>query len=158
VTESAPPRDAGEQLWSSTRIREHLQQGEVEEAAQILGRTWEIEGEVVTGDGAGRTLGYPTANLNLDSYLRPRFGVYAVRTKIDGKMHKGVANLGVRPTVKGRDERFEVHLFDFAGDLYGQHLRVEMAGFIRPEQAFASRDALKAQIAQDCLAAKARLA
>jgi riboflavin kinase/FMN adenylyltransferase len=135
-----------------------VQNGELAEAAEALGRNWEIEGEVVKGDGAGRTLGYPTANINLDGYLRPRFGVYAVRTRIDGKTYKGVANIGVRPTVNGRDERFETHLFDFKGDLYGQHLRVELVRFIRPEQAFAGLDALKAQIAQDCLAAKQALA
>lgn len=158
VTEISPQRDLSQTLWSSTRVREHLEAGEVTKAAEILGRPWEIEGVVGKGDGAGKTLGYPTANLSLHGYQRPRYGVYAVKARIDGKIHKGVANIGIRPTVKGKDERFEVHLFGFDGDLYGKTARVALMGFIRPEQAFAGLDALKAQIAQDCLAAQALLA
>jgi riboflavin kinase/FMN adenylyltransferase len=157
VTEIAPQKDTAG-LWSSTRIREQLEKGDVKAAAEALGRYWEIESTVEKGDGAGRTLGYPTANLNLNGYLRPHYGVYAVLVHVGNRNLKGVANIGKRPTVKGQDERFEVHVFDFAGDLYGQELRVALVDFIRPEQAFSSLDALKAQIGQDCIAAKRLLA
>ncbi|HVY12446.1 MAG TPA: bifunctional riboflavin kinase/FAD synthetase [Alphaproteobacteria bacterium] len=157
VTEIAPQKNDG-QLWSSTRIREQLQAGDMAGAREGLGRDWEIEGVVGKGDGAGHKLGYPTANLDLNGYLRPRFGVYAVRVRFEGKTLNGVANIGTRPTMNGRDERFEVHLFDFQGDLYGKTLRVALVDFIRPEKAFPSLEALKAAIAEDCLAAKARLA
>jgi riboflavin kinase/FMN adenylyltransferase len=158
VTEIAPQKDSGQVLWSSTRIREHLQNGELKEAAEALGRDWEIEGVVGKGDGAGRTLGFPTANITLGDTLRPRFGVYAVRVRHGDKRYTGVANIGTRPTVKGQDERFEVHLFDFSGDLYGADLRVELVSYLRPEQKFDGLEALKAQIAKDALAAKAHLA
>jgi riboflavin kinase/FMN adenylyltransferase len=158
VTEIAPQKDEKTELWSSTRIREQLEKGDVKGAAQALGRVWEMESKVGKGDGAGHKLGYPTANLELDDYLRPRFGVYAVRAKVGDKVYDGVANIGVRPTVNGKDQRFEVHLFGFEGDLYGQSLRVGLVEFIRPEQAFPSLEALKQQIGQDCLAAKKLLA
>jgi riboflavin kinase/FMN adenylyltransferase len=158
VTEIAPQKDEGAELWSSTRIREQLEKGDVKGAAQALGRVWEIESKVEKGDGAGRKLGYPTANLDLDDYLRPRFGVYAVRARLGDKVYDGVANIGVRPTVNGKEQRFEVHLFGFSGDLYGQSLRVGLVDFIRPEQGFPSLEALKQQIEQDCLAAKKLLA
>ncbi len=157
VTEIAPQRDAGRNIWSSTRIRAQLQAGDVKGAAEALGRPWEIESVVQKGDGAGRRLGFPTANLDLGETLRPRLGVYAVRAKLDGVKIPGVANLGVRPTLGGRDERFEVHLFDFSGEIYGKTLRVALLHFIRPEQAFPSLAALSARIAEDCDAARALL-
>ena len=97
---------------------------------------------------------FPTANVALGEHLRPRFGVYAVRALVDGTWRNGVANLGKRPTVGKLQENFEVHLFDFAGDLYGQVLRVALVDFIRPEMKFAGLDALKAQIAADGQAAR----
>jgi riboflavin kinase/FMN adenylyltransferase len=164
VTEISPQQDAAHILWSSTRVREHLQKGEVNEAAAILGRPWAIEGIVQKGDGRGGQLGFPTANLDLDGYIRPRFGVYAVRVEIRGnytfafgkrrtQSYKAVANIGTRPTVDGTKEKLEAHLFDFAGDLYGQDICVNFIDFIRAEERFASLDALKSQIAKDCLAA-----
>ena len=118
----------------------------------------EIEGRVETGDKRGRLLGFPTANLGLGDYLHPALGVYVVKAGIDEGREThwldGVANLGVRPTVGGTRVQLEVHLFDFASDLYGRHLRVALIDFIRPEQKFAGLDALTAQIAAD--AAKAR--
>ncbi|MBM3644898.1 MAG: bifunctional riboflavin kinase/FAD synthetase [Alphaproteobacteria bacterium] len=149
------------EVYSSTRIREALRAGRVREAAQMLGHDWSIEGRVEEGDKRGRTIGFPTANVALGEHLRPRFGVYAVRARIaggDGRSLAGVANLGKRPTVGKLVENFEVHLFDFAGDLYGRTLDVELVEFLRPEMKFTGLDALKARIASDGEAARAILA
>ncbi len=153
VTVLDPVMREGE-IYSSTRIREALRAGMVSEAAQLLGHPWEIEGAVELGDQRGRTIGFPTANVDLGQHLRPRFGVYAVRALVDGVWRDGVANLGKRPTFGKLKENFEVHLFDFAGDLYGKTLRVTMVDFIRPEMKFEGLDQLKAQIAADGEAAR----
>ncbi len=157
VTVLDPVMREGE-IYSSTSIREALRAGWPSEAAELLGRPWEIEGVVEHGDHRGRTIGFPTANVALGEHLRPRFGVYAVRALVDGRWMKGVANLGKRPTVGKLQENFEVHLFDFSGDLYGKVLRVALVDFIRPEMKFAGLDQLKAQIAADGQAARAILA
>lgn len=158
VTEVGPVADPDGGAYSSTRVREALVAGRPQEAAHVLGCPWEIEGRVQHGDKRGRTIGFPTANLELDDYLRPAFGVYAVRAGVDHGTttvwHKGVANLGARPTVGGTVERLEVHLFDFAEDLYGRHLRVQLVDFLRPERRFASFDELKEQIGRDATAAR----
>ena len=111
---------------------------------------------VELGDQRGRTIGFPTANVALGEHLRPRFGVYAVRALVDGERmaRPAVANLGRRPTFGKLQENFEVHLFDFAGDLYGKTLRVALIEFIRPEMKFGGLDQLKAQIAADGEAAR----
>ncbi|WP_029011009.1 bifunctional riboflavin kinase/FAD synthetase [Azospirillum halopraeferens] len=162
VTTVGPVTDPEGGVYSSTRVRDALVHGRPREAAHILGHHWEVEGRVEHGDRRGRTIGFPTANVELGEYLRPAFGVYAVQAGVDlGRetvWHDGVANLGRRPTVGGLVERLEVHLFDFAGDLYGQHLRVRLIDFLRPERRFADLDALKAQIALDAAAARAALA
>jgi riboflavin kinase/FMN adenylyltransferase len=137
------------EIYSSTRIREALRAGMVREAAELLGHRWEIEGVVEQGDQRGRTIGFPTANVALGEHLRPRFGVYAVRALVDDQWRDAVANLGKRPTVGKLQENFEVHLFDFTGDLYGKTLRVALVDFIRPEMKFSGLDQLKAQIAAD---------
>jgi riboflavin kinase/FMN adenylyltransferase len=137
------------EIYSSTRIRESLRHGWAREAAGLLGHQWEIEGRVELGDQRGRTIGFPTANVALGEHLRPRFGVYAVRALVDGTWRNGVANLGKRPTFGKLQENFEVHLFDFTGDLYGQVIRVALVDFIRAEMKFSGLDALKAQIAAD---------
>jgi riboflavin kinase/FMN adenylyltransferase len=157
VTVLDPVMREGE-IYSSTRIREALRAGWASEAAGLLGHAWEIEGVVEQGDQRGRTIGFPTANVALGEHLRPRFGVYAVRALVEGAWRDGVANLGRRPTVGKLQENFEVHLFDFAGDLYGQTLRVALVDFIRPEMKFAGLEPLKAQIAADGEAARRLLA
>ena len=153
-----PVQTAGGAIYSSTRIREHLVAGRPREAAALLGRFWEIDGRVERGDLRGRTIGFPTANIFLKDYLRPAAGVYAVRAGIEegGRTvwRDAVANFGTRPTFGGSDLRLEVHVFDFAGDLYGRHLRVALIDYLRPERKFSGIDALKAQIAAD--AARAR--
>lgn len=155
------------QPYSSTRIRDHLRAGRPAEAAKLLGRDWVLEGRVEPGDERGRTIGFPTANLALDDYVRPAHGVYAVRAGVDRvgpdghprtEWHDAVANLGVRPTVDGRTELLEVHILDFDGDLYGHNLRVAFIDRVRAEKKFDGLDALKAQIARDCEQARGLLA
>jgi riboflavin kinase / FMN adenylyltransferase len=164
VTVLEPIRGADATVYSSTQIRELLKAGRPHEAAALLGRFWEIDGRVAIGDRRGRTIGFPTANLSLDDYLQPAFGVYAVRVCGDGpddplagRTVDGVANLGMRPTVGGLVPRLEAHLFDTNVDLYGRHLRVALIEFIRAERKFAGLEALKAQIAQDAARARAIL-
>jgi riboflavin kinase/FMN adenylyltransferase len=150
-----PVTDAGGPL-SSTRIRRVLQDGYPERATAELGRPWTIRGEVMHGDKRGRTIGFPTANIPLGRHLEPARGVYAVKARLaDGSCHKGVANIGRRPTVNAEPEsRLEVNIFDFDGDLYGQDVTVSLLAYIRAEVKFSGLDALKAQIAVD--AAEAR--
>lgn len=151
--------DDGGEAVSSSRIRGALQAGDCRTAARLLTRPFAIQGVVEHGDKRGRQLGYPTANLPLDRYLRPRFGVYAVRGLLPGgQMVNGVANLGTRPMFDPPRELLEPYFFDFDGDLYGQTIEVELIDFIRDEAAFADLDALTAQIARDCETAKALLA
>jgi len=151
-----PAAGAGGEVYSSTRIRDYLRTGQPGQAAALLGRPFEIEGAVQTGAQLGRTIGFPTANIDLGDYLRPAYGVYAVRVGVspvegaEPDWRDGVANWGRRPTVDGIGEVFEVYLFDFDGDLYGADLRVALIEFIRPERKFDGLDALKAQIAEDC--------
>ena len=165
VTVIEPVRGADAAVYSSTHIRELLREGRPRDAAAQLGRYWEIDGRVAVGDKRGRTIGFPTVNLGLGEYLRPAFGVYAVRVSgdgaddpFDGRTIDGVANIGLRPTVGTPEPRLEAHLFDIDGDLYGRHLRVSLIDFIRPEKKFAGLDALKAQIAEDAARARAILA
>lgn len=148
---------------SSTLIRKFLQQGELDKAAALLGRPYQLSGRIRHGDKRGRTIGFPTLNLRMPDNLALQAGVYAVRISgleraVDdgsgGTFCNGVANLGTRPTVGGTEMRFEVHLFDFSGDVYGRYIQVEPVKFIRPEQKFDSFEQLKAQIALD--AAQAR--
>ena len=141
---------------SSTRIRRALQDGYPERATAELGRPWTIRGEVGHGDKRGRTIGFPTANIQLGRHLEPARGVYAVTVRLpDGRVAPGAANLGRRPTVNaGLESRLEVNIFDFAGDLYGQELAVALHAFLRPEQKFSGLDELKARIAADVILAR----
>lgn len=135
---------------SSSDVRAALRAGEPERAALLLGRPFAIEGVVQDGDKRGRTIGFPTANIALGGYVRPAFGVYATRSRLeDGRTFPGVANLGRRPTVDGTQARLEVHLFDFSDDIYGRTLETELVAFIRAEKKFDGLDALKTQIAAD---------
>lgn len=142
---------------SATRIRRLLQDGYPERAAALLGRSHTIRGEVVHGDARGRTIGFPTANIPLGRHLEPGRGVYAVTAIIGGAVVKGVANIGLRPTVGGTESRLEVHFFDFSADLYGQELTVSLHRFIREERKFESFAALKEQIAADAAQARTLL-
>jgi riboflavin kinase/FMN adenylyltransferase len=153
----APVREAGE-IVSSSRIRDALRAGDCETAARLLTRPFTIEGIVEHGDKRGRTIGYTTANLSLDRYLRPRFGIYAVRGMLPGgRIVDGAANLGIRPTFEPPKELLEPYFFDFSGDLYGQTIEVALISFLRPEARFDSIEALQAQMERDCDEARRRL-
>jgi riboflavin kinase/FMN adenylyltransferase len=174
--------DAGG-TWSSSRARDAIARGDLDEAERVLGRPHLVSGVVVAGDRRGRTLGFPTCNLAGVEEALPPFGVYAVLVDLEdgppsassssparlaearpgpaaAALATGVANIGVRPTVAGAEARpsVEVHLFDTDRDLYGARLRVHLVARLRPEQRFAGLDALKAQIARDAADARARLA
>lgn len=147
---------------SSSAIRQALAEGQIAQATRLLGRPYTLIGPVISGQQLGRTLGFPTANLQIPpEKLLPRFGVYAVQVHSDawneGKWEPGVMNIGVRPTVDGLQLTTEVHLLDWAGDLYGQGLTVELLHSLRSEEKFASLEALKAQIQRDCDRARSLL-
>ena len=153
----APVED--DAVISSSRIREALQAGDCKTAARLLTRPFTVRGPVEHGDKNGRLLGFPTANIDMGNYLRPRYGIYAVTGKLpDGRELKGAANLGIRPSFVPPKELLEPHFFDFAEDLYGQEIDVAFHAFIRPEAKYDSMDALMVQIARDCDAAKGLLA
>jgi riboflavin kinase/FMN adenylyltransferase len=154
----APVADDGATV-SSSRIRALLQAGDPRGAAELLTRPFAIQGVVEHGDKVGRSIGYPTANLSLGKYLRPRYGIYAVRGRLaDGRVLDGAANLGIRPSFDPPKELLEPYFFDFSGDLYGQTIEVELIAFLRPEAKFDSLDTLTAQMAADCDRARAILA
>jgi riboflavin kinase/FMN adenylyltransferase len=158
-TEMVAPVDDAEEVVSSSRIRDALRAGDCATATRLLTRPFTVRNIVQHGDKNGRLLGFPTANLDMGHYLRPRYGIYAVTGKLpDGRLLKGAANLGIRPSFDPPKELLEPHFFDFEGDLYGQEIDVAFHAFIRPEAKFDSMDALMAQIAADCDAAKRLLA
>lgn len=150
------------EAYSSTRIREHLTGARPRDAAKLLGRWWEIDGRVEHAAGVGKSLGYPTANLPLADYLRPAAGIYAAFAGIeDGKRtawHPAAAYFGRRPTLGEHALGLEAYLIDFAGELYGRHLRLALVDYLRPDATFAGLDALKAQIRDDVARARRILA
>jgi riboflavin kinase/FMN adenylyltransferase len=137
---------------SSSRIRDALKAGDCETATRLMTRPFAIRAEVQHGDKRGRTIGFPTANMALGTYVRPRFGIYAVRGRIldSGENLSGAANLGIRPQFEPPLELLEPYFFDFSGDLYGREVEVSLHRFLRPEAKFASLDELVAQMARDC--------
>ncbi|MEL6766205.1 MAG: bifunctional riboflavin kinase/FAD synthetase [Pseudomonadota bacterium] len=147
--------------YSSTAARDAVRRGAMDEAASILGRPHAVSGPVVQGDQRGRTLGYPTANLAFGEQLVPAYGVYAARVQVlDGPhkgRHDGVASIGERPTFGVNAPNFEVHLFDFAGDLYGTPIVAELVAFLRPELAYEGPEALIVQMDKDSAEARAIL-
>ena len=143
---------------SSSLVREALNRGDLDRATRLLGRPYRMAGRVRLGKRLGRTLGYPTANLALQRKVVPLWGIFAVRVSGAGLVdYPAVSSLGTRPTVNGTDPLLEVHLFDFDGDLYGQHLDVDFVARLRDEQKFESLDALVAQMNRDAAAARALL-
>ena len=136
---------------SSSRIRDALKLGECETAARLLTRPFAARGVVQHGGKLGRTIGFPTANINMNNYLRPRYGIYAVTGRMpDGRILPGAANMGVRPTFEPPIELLEPYFFDFSGDLYDQEIEVAFHHFLRPEAKFDSLDALVGQMRRDC--------
>ncbi|UVK37527.1 bifunctional riboflavin kinase/FAD synthetase [Mesorhizobium sp. AR10] len=153
-------RDEGAEVVSSSRIRALLGEGEVAEAAGLLGYRFTVEGEVIGGQQLGRTLGFPTANMRLSPEATLKEGIYAVRfRRADGKLHDGVASFGRRPTIDDNGAPLlETFVFDFSGDLYGEICAVSFFGFLRSEVKFDGLDALVAQMRRDEAEARALLA
>ena len=141
---------------SSTLIRKYLQNGKLKDANKLLKRNWSIVGKVQKGRQLGKKIGFPTANINIKDYILAKPGVYAVKVKVQKYSNyiKGIANLGYRPTFKGKKILLEVHLFNFSGNLYNKYLTVEFLKFIRKEKKFKNVDHLKKQIKIDLLIAK----
>lgn len=157
ATAMGPVKDEGGVI-SSSRIRDALKAGDCATATRLLTRPFTVEGVVQHGDKNGRLLGFPTANIDMAHYLRPRYGIYAVRGCLpDGRILDGAANLGIRPSFDPPKELLEPHFFDFAEDLYGQTIEVEFHTFIRGEAKFDSMDDLMAQMQADCDQARAIL-
>jgi riboflavin kinase / FMN adenylyltransferase len=146
----------GGRIVSSTRIRQHIQAGDLDAASQMLGRAYALAGTVGHGDQLGRQLGFPTANLAVAGLVLPPGGVYAARVQLQGQRHPAVLNIGLRPTLQDPHPSLhvEVHLLDFQDDLYGQEMEVTFVARIRDEQRFPSLDTLKAQITRDVEAAR----
>ena len=146
-----PVIDGGKPI-SSSRVREALREGDPQEAARLLTRPFAIRGVVQHGDKRGREIGYPTANLPVEQYLRPKYGIYAVTGRIlsTGQELKGAANIGVRPQFDPPKELLEPYFFDFSGDLYGQEIEVAFHHFLRGEAKFDTLDGLIKQMEKDC--------
>ena len=139
------------QAVSSTRIRAAVRDGRLDDAGQMLGRTFAIEGTVIEGDRRGRELGFPTAHLDTDGLVLPPNGVYAAHVRLGQEAHRAVLNIGLRPTLAKPEPTLQVeaHLLDFDGDLYGQVMEIEFVEQLRDEQRFDSTDELAAQISRD---------
>ena len=153
------PVTADDEVVSSSRIRDALIAGDCATATRLMTRPFAVRGAVMHGDKLGRTIGFPTANLVMGTYLRPRYGIYAVTARLaDGRVVKGAANLGIRPTFDPPKELLEPHFFDFAEDLYGQEIEVAFHHFLRPEWKFDGVEAMMHQIARDCDEARQVLA
>ncbi len=152
------PIRAEQQAHSSTAIRQFLKEGRVADAVNILGRNFTLDGEVVHGDGRGRKLGFPTANLVTQKEILPRDGVYAVKVKWHEDNYDGVINIGRRPTFAGSAPTLEIHLLDFQGDLYGERLRIYFVERLRDEQRFPSVESLQEAVVADIERARELLA
>ena len=146
----------GGEVVSSSRIRQALRDGDPQEAARLLTRPFAIRGIVEHGDKRGRTIGYPTANLGVENYLRPKYGIYAVTGRIlaTGEVLQGAANIGIRPQFEPPKELLEPFFFDFSGDLYGQEIEVAFHHYLRGEAKFDSLEALIEQMDRDCAEAR----
>jgi len=152
--ETTPPVMLDGERISSTRIRQSIRDGRLDMAAKMLGRPYTVAGRVMEGRKLGRQLGFPTANIEPGEEQFPPEGVWVVRVRVGELRFGGVANLGVRPTVDGATRSLEVHIFGFAGDLYGQTLEVEFVDYLRGERKFGSLDELKAAILNDAASAR----
>ncbi|HTS82442.1 MAG TPA: bifunctional riboflavin kinase/FAD synthetase [Myxococcaceae bacterium] len=152
------PVTVGGVVASSSRIREYILEGRVAAARALLGRAFDLDGTVVKGDGRGRSIGWPTANVDSHGELLPASGVYAVRVRTADGWHGGAANIGTKPTFGGSAVTVEVHLLDWSGDLYGLEVRVEFLERLRPERRFGSVSELTAQIQRDVEATRVVLA
>ena len=159
AAEAVAPITDGEGVISSTRVRAALRAGDCATATRLLTRPFTIEGVVQHGDKLGRTIGFPTANIDMGPYLRPAYGIYAVRGRLsDGRVLDGAANLGIRPSFDPPKELLEPHFFDFSESLYGERVAVELVHYLHAERKYDGLEALTAGIAQDCADARQILA
>ncbi len=158
VTIVKPQGSLGGVVYSSTRIRKLLQEGNLDEAVSMLGYRWRLASTVIEGDRRGRDLGFPTINMTLDPGLTLAHGIYAVRAHVDDKVYGGAAYYGSRPTFQGTEPFLETFLFNFEGDLYGRQVEIEFAGFLRPDCSFEDELELREQIDRDCEQARKCLA
>tara|TARA_B100000809_G_scaffold252838_2_gene288048 strand:+ start:37489 stop:38424 length:936 start_codon:yes stop_codon:yes gene_type:complete len=151
LVQEIPAQDINAISVSSTKIRKALQEGEIKKVTKYLGHRFSVSGIIVLGKRLGNTIGFPTANLEVEeSYkLIPKKGVYLVRSKIDGIWVNGMMNIGVRPTVQGEFETIETHFFNFDGDLYEKKIHLELLDFLREEQKFDSVEDLRNQLSRD---------
>ncbi len=149
--EEIPRQDIDDIGVSSTKIRNYLLEGQVQLANVLLGRAYSIKGEVIHGDKLGRTIGFPTANIDIkeDYKLLPGDGAYAIKAHVKGQEHKGMLNIGYKPTVNGEKRTIEAHLFNFVEDIYGSEIQVEFVRSLRKEIKFDSVGELKRQLAID---------
>lgn len=158
-TTEVEPVEIDGAVISSTRIRQAVEEGDLDAAERLLGRRYTVAGTVCRGAGLGRQLGFPTANLSTHNEQFPPDGVYAVRVHFAGTDLSGVANIGVRPSVASNGDRLlEVYLFDFSGDLYDRDLEVKFVAFLRPEKRFPGKEVLQNQIREDAAHARRILA
>ena len=157
--EAVAPVTDGQGVISSTRVRAALRAGDCATATRLLTRPFTIEGVVQHGDKLGRTIGFPTANIDMGPYLRPAYGIYAVRGRLsDGRVLDGAANLGIRPSFDPPKELLEPHFFDFSESLYGERVAVELIHYLHAEREYDGLEALTAQIAKDVAHARDILA
>ena len=148
--QNTPTCEIDSERVSSTRIREKLSLGDIKGSEKLLGKPYQLSGRVRHGDKRGRTIGFPTLKLRLPDFIAPAKGVYAVRIQgLSGETFNGVANIGTRPTVAGKEVRLETHVFDYDDNAYGKHVCIQLDKFLRPEQRFDSFDDLKNQILKD---------
>jgi|TARA_B110000211_G_C14022069_1_gene528137 riboflavin kinase/FMN adenylyltransferase len=150
----AKPFKVKKKILSSTIIRYEIRKGNIAKANKLLGREWCIEGKVIKGDQRGRKIGFPTCNIKINDYVLPKLGVYSVNICINNLKRKGIANIGYRPTFKGREILLEVNIFGFKSNLYGRKLKVSFIKFIRSEKKFNNVNDLKMQINKDIIKAK----
>jgi len=159
TTEVVGPVKYKDEVISSTAIRKALADGDMAKANAMLGRPFSLEGRVITGEGRGAELGFPTANLDLDPIQAlPADGVYATIAHFEGKTYPAATFIGRRPTFDGVERIAEVHMLDFTGDLYRKSLKIDIIERLRGEQKFPDAESLKAQIARDIVAVRERLA
>ena len=153
------PLQKKSKIISSTLIRENLKKGNIKIVNSYLNRSWSIEGNVITGKKLGRKIGFPTCNIDINNYVIAKPGVYSVRIQIgkNKKMFKGIANLGYRPTFRGKKILLEVNIFNFSKNIYFRKLKVDFIRFIRGERKFKNINALKKQIDKDILVSKKEL-
>ena len=146
-----------DEIYSSSSIREALKNGDTKKAKNILGRNFSIIGKIIKGQQLGRTIGFPTININYSNYLLPQNGVYSASLRIDNKTYDGILNLGNKPTVKGNAHTLEIHIFDFDQDVYNKEAEIEFLDKIRDEIQFNSLNDLQKQIIKDCETVKLQL-